>query len=214
MTAVRKEENEEFLNAKKEDQEAIDLLMAARDALTKFYKKNKVDMGPIQGSVKGASFAQEPEFEVSADQAPDADFSGKGKRKHESKGIVQMMTMIIEDLNDEIKNGMKAEEAAQLTYEEQMKAAEALKEDLVAKKISLEEAIAKREEDKTDEEKDKSENEAELDDELKYKADIKPDCDWIIGAFTKRATARAAAAAGADASFDDRRLAKIHFLGV
>merc|ERR1719401_2245361 len=124
MTAVRKEENEEFLNAKKEDQEAIDLLMAARDALTKFYKKNKVDMGPIQGSVKGASFAQEPEFEVSADQAPDADFSGKGKRKHESKGIVQMMTMIIEDLNDEIKNGMKSEEAAQLTYEEQMKAAE------------------------------------------------------------------------------------------
>ena len=41
---------------------------------------------------------QEPVFKVSADQAPDASFSGKGSHKGESKGIVSILTMIIEDL--------------------------------------------------------------------------------------------------------------------
>merc|ERR1719412_1116181 len=33
-------------------------------------------------------------------------------------------------------------------------------------------------------------NEGELKDELDYKAEIKPDCDWILGAFEKRSKAR------------------------
>merc|ERR1711957_206061 len=90
-----------------------------RDALSKFYKKAKVEMGPLQGGVK--SLLQQPEFDVSADQAPDTVFSGKGKRKDESKGILQILQMIMEDLDDEIKNSMKAEESAQLEYEEQVK---------------------------------------------------------------------------------------------
>ncbi len=41
MTKQRNQENEAFLNAKKDDQDAIKLLEAAREALTKYYKKNK-----------------------------------------------------------------------------------------------------------------------------------------------------------------------------
>jgi len=236
ITAVRKDENDAFLTAKKDDQDAIDLLIAARDALTAYYKKHGIDMGPVQGSVKGLALAQdEPEFDVSADQAPDAVFSHKGKRKNESKDIVSILTMIIEDLNDEIKNGMKAEEAAQLEYEAQMKAAEKLRAELDAKRISLIAAIAKREGERSDERELKKENEDELEDEQNYKASIKPDCDWIIGAFEKRAAARAAEMNGlvgakeflagyqppAEASlleaakpFDDRALARTHFLGI
>jgi len=195
ITEERTAENAAFLKAKNEDQQAIDLLMEARKAFTAFYAKNKIEMGPIQGSVKGAAFAQvfgsqEPEFAVSDDQAPDAVFNEKGARKGESKGIVSILTMIIEDLNDEIKNGMKNEEASQVDYEEQMDTAEKLREELIAKKVSLEEAIAKRNEEKSAEIEDMNANQKDLDDEIAYKNSITPDCDWIIGAFEKRAVAR------------------------
>jgi len=234
LTAVRTEENNDFLNEKKLDQDSIDLLMAARDALASYYSNHTVDMGEVQGSVKGAALVQQPVFNVSADQAPEADFSEKGEHKGEAKGIVSIMTMIIEDLNDEIKNGMKAEEEAQLEYESQMDAAKKLKEELVAKKVSLEEAIAKRGEEKEAETEDKTENEAALEDEVSYKASIKSDCDWIIGAFEKRAAARTAEMNGlvgakeflvgyqpaalleqkAARPFDDGALSRARFLGL
>lgn len=198
-------------------------------------KKNAVALGPIQGSVKGLFLeSKEPVFDVSADQAPDADFSGKGKRKNESKGIVQMLTMIIEDLDDEIKNGMKAEEGAQLEYEELHKAASKYQSELEAKEVNLEESIARRGQDKSDEEQTKMNNEADLKDEQDYKAHIKPDCDWIIGAFTKRADKRTAEHNGlvqakeflagyqpalleqksTKPAFDDAAFSQIHFLGL
>lgn len=192
LTAQRTSENQAFLNAKDEDQKAIDLLMSARDAIARYYKKNNIDMGPLQGGVKDLAMLQQPDFEVSADQAPDAVFSSEGKRKHESKGILQIIQMVVEDLNDEIKNSMKAEEAAQLEYEGQMEAAKQLRKELLAKKVSLEEAIATRTEEKTDEETDKTNNEKDLEEEHTYKASIKDDCDFIIRTFSKRASDRAA----------------------
>jgi len=235
MKAITKERNTEnaaFLKAKEEDQQAIDLLMAARDAMAKFYKKNDIAMGPIQGSVKGVFAQQEPEFSVSADQAPDAVFSGKGERKGESKDIVSILTYIIEDLNDEIKNGMKGEEEAQVDFEAQMAAATQLHDDLLAKKVALESAIAKRNEERSLEIEDMDENHKLLQDEVNYKKSITPDCDWIIRAFEGRAKARASEMSGLvgakeflvgtsslietskTATFDDSALSKVRFLGL
>merc|ERR1719146_73411 len=106
MTEERTDENDAFKSAKKDDEDAIALLEQAIEALSAYYKKNKIEMGSIQGSVK---LLQEPEFEVSKWQAPDATFSDKGKRKNESKGIISILTMLKEDLEDEIKNGIKDE---------------------------------------------------------------------------------------------------------
>jgi len=237
MTAEREASNQAFLNAKDEDKQAIELLMLAREKLSSYYKNNTIEMGPIQGSVKLVQLHQEPVFEVSADQAPDADFSDKGSHKHESKGIVQLLTMIIEDLNDEIKGGMQGEEMSQLEYEKLKKAAEDLIADLEAKVANLEETIANLGEEKTDEHTDKEKNEGEKKSEEDYKASIKKDCDWIIGAFEKRAAARAAEHNGLTTAkeflvgyqpsslleqkkpkqagaFDDTKLSKIRFLGM
>jgi len=191
MTKERKAENKDFKQKKKEDQDSIKLLKAAMKALEKYYKDNDLDMGEIQGSVKGMSLRQDPEFEVSKYQAPEAEFSDAGSRKDMSKGIVSIMTYIIEDQTDEIKNAMSAEEKAQLQYEDAMSAAKKLKMDLFEKKMKLTLAIAKRQKERADEKEDKKGNEGELKDELDYKASIKPDCDWILGAFEKRAKARA-----------------------
>merc|ERR1719330_2149472 len=73
-------------------------------------------------------------------------------RKHESKGIIALLETIIEDLNTEIANGVRAEEAAQLEYEAQMKAAEDLQATLIAKKANLASDIALRKDEMTDEE--------------------------------------------------------------
>jgi len=137
------------------------------------------------------SLQQDPEFEVSKYQAPEAEFSHKGSRKDMSKGIVSIMAYIIEDQTDEIKNSIKAEEQAQLQYEDAMAAAKKLEMKLFEKKMKLTVAIADRENERADESEDKKDNEGELKDEVDYKADIKPDCDWILGAFEKRAKARA-----------------------
>merc|ERR1712139_519050 len=99
ITKERKEENEAYLAAKKDDEDAIALLEKARDVMAKYYKKNGIKMGPIQGSVKGAFAQDEPEFERSADDAPDATFSSKGNNKVAGKGIVSLFDYIIEDLN-------------------------------------------------------------------------------------------------------------------
>jgi len=232
MIKVRTEENQAFLAAKDEDIKAIDLLEEAKTVLTKYYKAHDIEMGKIEAGVKEMTLAQEgPDFEVSQWQAPEAEFKDKAARMGESKDIVSIMTYLIEDLNDEIRNAMKDEESAQLAFEKAKAAAEKLKEELIAKKISLEEQIAARTEEKAEEEATKATNEALLKDELDYKAKITPDCDWIIGAFEKRAARRTAEMngltgakdflAGANEAAlvqkrgsDDNKLANIRFLGI
>merc|ERR1719253_1206814 len=186
-------------------------------------------MGPIQGAAKGL-LQQEPEFERSADDAPDATFSSKGNNKVQGKGIVSLFDYIIEDLADELANEKKSEAKSQEEYEAEMATAEKLLNDLKEKKVTLEGIIAKRKEDKEEENKDMKENNKDRDAELKYETKIKPDCDWILKAFDQRADARAAEMDGLTTAkeflagktslieqskkFDDSALRQIGFLGV
>jgi len=227
ITEERKEEHDAYKKAKKDDEGALELLELAKKELSKFYKKH-ADMGKIQGSVK--LLQDDPEFEVSADQAPDASFSKKGSHKLESKNVVSLMSYIIEDLQDELANGKKAEAKSQMEYEEEMATAQKLVDDLKEKKVNLKNIISKRRTDKKEENVDKKENNGDRDDELSYKAKIKPDCDWILKAFDGRADARAAEMNGLTTAkeflagktafveksqkFDDTKLQSIGFLSV
>merc|ERR1719217_1487570 len=229
ITDERKEENEAYLQAKKDDEDAKALLEKAKDAFTKYYKESGIKMGPIQGSVKGL-LQDEPEFERSADDAPDATFSSKGNNKVQGKGIVSLFDYIIEDLADELANEKKAEAKSQEEYEAEMETAQKLYDDLEEKKVTLEGIIAKRKEDKEEETKDMKENNKDRDAELAYKAKITPDCDWILKAFDQRADACAAEMNGLTTAkeflagkvallskstkFDDATLPSIGFLGL
>merc|ERR1719451_72131 len=73
MEDTRNEEHAAFETAKSDDEGAVKLLAAAIESMTAFYKNNKIEMGPIQGAAK--ALVQEPVFEVSADEAPDATFT-------------------------------------------------------------------------------------------------------------------------------------------
>jgi len=134
------------------------------------------------------------------------------------------------DLEDELANEKKAEAKSQEEYEAEMETAQKLVDDLDEKIVTLTGIIAKRNEDKEEENKDMKENNKDRDDELAYQAKIKPDCDWILKAFDQRADARAAEMGGLESakeflagkvaltqkakSFDDGAFRSLGFLGI
>jgi hypothetical protein len=192
ITAEREEEHEAFEQSVKDDEAAIALLTKAKEVFSKYYKKNDIKMGPIQGSVKGAFAQEEPAFNVSWEEAPDATFSKKGSNKVQSKDIVSLFDFVIEDLGEEVANARKIEANSQEEFEVERAAAEKLVADIVDKIVTLEGLIAARKEDKEQETKDMNHNNNLRDEELAYRAKITPDCNWILKAFDGRAKAREA----------------------
>jgi len=165
------------------------LIEQAIEALSAYYKDNKIEMGPIQGSVKllqeDPAPSDGPQFDK-GDQAPEAEFKKTGHRKNESKGIISIMTMIKEDLEDEIKNGIKNEVAAQEAYEKQVEAANTLLDNLTKKETNLEEDKAKQEQAVLDEKEDMENNKNDLKTNEEEKESITEDCDWMIENFEER----------------------------
>merc|ERR1719443_1287723 len=117
----------------------------------------------------------------------------------------------------------------QAEFEEEMATAQKLVDDLTEKKTTLIGIIAKRNEDKKEENQDMKENNKDRTAEKDYEAKITPDCDWILKAFDGRAEARAAEMSGLvsakeflagktalleKAKFDDTKLRSINFLGM
>merc|ERR1719262_672638 len=194
MEATRTEEHDAFLEAKDLDEKAIELLNTAIDHLSAFYKKNEIDMGEIQGSSK--FLQQGPEFEVSEDQAPDATFSDAGHRKGQSKGIISILTMLVEDLTSEIKNGIAAEDEAQAEFEKQVHTAKELIASLEEKKVNLETEHAETVEKIAEQEAIQEETEGMLEAVEEELMDMKPNCDWLLGAFEKRREKRKIEAEG------------------
>mmetsp|Transcript_91766 Transcript_91766/g.186837 ORF Transcript_91766/g.186837 Transcript_91766/m.186837 type:complete len:645 (+) Transcript_91766:3-1937(+) len=193
MKKRREDENQAFLNGKAEDEEAVRLLTSAKEVLASYYVQNNVSMGSLQGSVKGLDLLQaEPEFQVSPEDAPEAEFSGKGHRKYESKGILSLLANIIEDLEGEVASAQRAEAKAQLAWEAEDKAAKASLDALEAHRVDLVVTLARLAEEKTQELKTLDGIKTDIQGEVDYRKSIKPDCDWIIGAFDERRTKRRA----------------------
>lgn len=180
MTTTRQEENAKFLKAKSDDEAAIGILTQTKDALAAWYE-NHNESAAVEFRQR-----RQPEFEISADQAPDAEFTDHGHRDGEAKGIVSMISLLIEDLHGEIASGIQNEANAQVEYEKAMAVAQKLKETLEDKVTNLDIFISDRGAEKITEETTLSENEALWTDEKDYKKKITPDCDWIIGAWQKR----------------------------
>merc|ERR1719183_2322974 len=87
----RNKESEEFVQALKDDADAVALLKKAIVALSEFYKRNKI---PLPALVQKA-----PEYAKDADKAPETSWSGSdyGGRKSESGGIIAILEMLAED---------------------------------------------------------------------------------------------------------------------
>merc|ERR1719387_3496507 len=182
-TLDRAAESAEYVKAKADDTTAIGLLADAIAALSAYGANNAF----LQ--VK-KSTTKQPVFEVSEDQAPDASFSGKDNHGGAQDAIISMMTQIKENLENEVALADKAEAKA-LVDHETLTAEVEKQEDLYDKYIiELDNLMAEATTEIELLTAAKTKTEGELDATEDYLAKIKPNCDWIAGAFDLRAKAR------------------------
>merc|ERR1719421_1820456 len=165
--STRNSENEDFKAALKDDMDAVALLASAVDAMTSFYKNNKLPLGLLAKK-------EDPEYSVDPDKAPETFSEPYGGRSSEGGGIVSILGYIKEDLENEIGTSKKAEAASQVLT------------DLKAKKTSLEGMEAETDEKIADATEDKESTLTMKENKQKYRESLKPKCDWMKGAFDTR----------------------------
>lgn len=128
----------EFKKALKDDKAASEVIQKAVETLQLFYRNNKKKLGLL-----AKVFTDEPQYNNDPDKAPES-FSGKsyGGRSSESGGIVAILKMLKEDVDNEIKESIKAEKEAQ----EDLRALQKLSEDninsLKKTRVTLNTALA------------------------------------------------------------------------
>ena len=130
-------------------------------------------------------------FEVSEDQAPDATFSGKDNHKGAQDAVVSMMTQIKENLENEVALADKAEEKALVDHANLETEVEKQEDQYDKYIIELDNLMAEATSEIERLTGDKTKTEEEKTTTEEYLAEIKPNCEWIKGAFTLRANARA-----------------------
>ena len=129
-------------------------------------------------------------FEVSEDQAPDASFSGKDNHKGAQDAVVMMMTQIKENLENEVALADKAEEKALVDHATLETEVEKQEDQYDKYIIELDNLMAEATSEIERLTGDKTKTEEEKTATEEYLAEIKPNCEWIKGAFTLRANAR------------------------
>merc|ERR1719310_1681179 len=148
--------------------------------MSAFYKNNKfIELAQKQ-----------PTFAVSEDQAPDASFSSAGSSGGESKGILSIMEMIKEDLEDEITNAVKMEKEDQFYFERSLNEAHTLLKELYAKKTNLEVNIADTNTEIDNEFAEREDLNDLLTEEREYIGSIQPDCEYLYEQFDTRRAKR------------------------
>merc|ERR1719337_499047 len=125
--ATRVAENEAFKKALKDDADAVMLIGKAIEALDGFYNK---------------ALLQQPEYKANEDTAPET-FSGDYEgRKSEGGGVIAILSMIKEDIENEMKHARKDEAEDMAAYEKLRTESQASLTALEEKKVSLNQDIA------------------------------------------------------------------------
>lgn len=175
-----------FRQALKDDAEGVKILEETIVALTKFYKKNKI---PLALSQKGK---EEPEYTVDPDKAPETTWEGGnyGGRKGETSGVIMILGMLKEDLQNEMKTGRKEDAENQAEYEKGLAASQEMLDAQTAKKTSKEKALAELKQTIRDTEEFQGQKEGDLGAEKDLEGSLAKDCNWVKTHFKTRAEKR------------------------
>ena len=169
----RNKEHEAFKQAMKDDADAVMLIGKAIESLSDFYNK-------------GAELMQQPEYKANEDTAPEATFSSNEGRKSEGGGVIAILSMVKEDIENEMKT-TRADEAEDLAAYEKLRGdSQKSLEALEAKKVTLGQDVAGKMGEIADMDAvlgDKSDSKTATDDLLES---LKPNCDWIGRTFDTR----------------------------
>jgi hypothetical protein len=172
--------------AKADDEKGVELLGDAIAALSQFEANNAAFI-----QVK-AKKSKQPVFEIDQDSAEQnaPEFSGADNHEGAQHSILDLMKNIKEDLENEIALSDKAEAKA-IEDHATLKAETDKQKDQYNKFIiELDGMIADQNKDIADLEGDKTKTTEELRSVEDYLMKIKPNCEWIKGAFDLRAAQR------------------------
>lgn len=175
-----------FRQALKDDADGVQILTETIAALSKFYKRNKI---PMELRQKGKD---EPEYTNDPDKAPETIWEGAnyGGRKDETTGIIAILGMLREDLENEMKIGREEDAENEAEYEKGKAAAQEMLDAQTAKKIQTEKELAELKQKILDTEEYKSQKAGDLGAEKDLKGSLMSDCSWVKTHFKKRAEKR------------------------
>mmetsp|Transcript_26154 Transcript_26154/g.59613 ORF Transcript_26154/g.59613 Transcript_26154/m.59613 type:complete len:675 (+) Transcript_26154:111-2135(+) len=183
---VRTATHDEFLQAKSDDEAAIELLSQAIKVLGKFYKNNAL----LQ---RNEPLVKPPEFDEDPDRAPEANVDKKYEgSQRQNGGIVALLQHLKEQLQNEVAAAVKAEEEDTAAYEKQRVEDRQLREDLKQQAADLGEEKANTEQTITNTEEKKTDTQTHADDVGTELDRIKESCEWIRRTFDKRREMRKA----------------------
>jgi hypothetical protein len=186
-TEDRTAESAGYEAAKADDVAAIGLLADATAALSSYGENNALLQGGKKKKTKGK---KQPVFEVSEDEAPDATFSSSDNHEGAQSSIINLMTNIKEDLENEVALAVKSEGKAVFEFEQLTNSTNAQHAAYDTEITNLDGSIASTDADIEALTQAKSDTNGELTATQEYLDRINPNCEWIKGAFTKRAEAR------------------------
>jgi len=137
LKAERDSENSEYESEKSDDEAAIGVLETAIGQLSKFYENQGVDLGKLNEAdgkfiqtntaddsdiflQKRTFLSREPVFKKTdhevIGEVDSFEFSDKGSRGQQSKGIIGLLTVIKEDLASDIEKATAMENEAESEY--------------------------------------------------------------------------------------------------
>merc|ERR1719410_98659 len=187
LLGLRNDAVSDFKQAIKDDMEAVALLDRTIVALSRFYETNKISMSFIQ-------HASEPNYTVSEDDAPATTWANEeyGGRSAETHGIVEILRMLKEDLEKEIKTSREDDEAAEAQYEKERADMQNALDSQLALKANTERELGAVAENIHDKSKFKAAEQTDLNAENKLTAAINMDCAWVRANFQTRRDKRKA----------------------
>jgi len=200
---LRNKEVADFKQALKDDSDAIQILSETLAALSKFYKRNKIPINFRQTAAPEHEYTRDP------DEAPETVWSSDeyGGRKAETGGILAIIKMLREDLENEMKTSREVDAKAQASYHKGRAAAREMLDAQVAKKTSKEKNLAELERTIYDTQEHQSQSAGDLEAEKDFKETLQKDCAWVKSHFEARSEKR-------EAEIDSLQEAKGYLAGV
>lgn len=188
LLKMRNKEHAEFVQALKDDVDAVKLIEEAIVAVSKFYKDNGI---PLE-------YLQKPAYTIDNDTAPETVWDGPDYqgRQSETGGIVAILSMIKEDFEKEIQEGRKDDADAQATYEKDRGAMQATLDEQLKSKMTAEKQLADLQAKIGSKEDFKAGKAGDLDGETKLKGALDNDCAWVKTHFDSRRSKRKVEIAG------------------
>jgi hypothetical protein len=186
VLSLRNKASADFVQALKDDQDAIGLLTQAIASLTKFYETNNIPLSLLS--------KQSPEYSIDEDKAPETTWNGGnyGGRDTESGGIIAILSLIKEDLEKEIKTARSDDAAAQGDYAKQRDAMQATVDKTKATKTATAVTLADLQGEIQDTEAAKIQQNKDLGAQDELKAALYSDCSWVKTHFATRREKRKA----------------------